>query len=165
MGTFLADILGRRKILIAGCTGQLIFLFTIAGIGLAKNPNTIQKNTLVASVMLFNFCFAFSVAPLSYVIGAEIGTAALREKTMAFNTAIGIISAFVVTFSVPYILAAIGVNMGWLFGGMAIVAIAFTYFCVPELKGRSLEALDELFEARVSARKFASTETHGTGAR
>lgn len=32
---------------------------------------------------------------------------------------------------------------------------------MPEISGRSLEELDELFENKVSARKFATAETHG----
>jgi hypothetical protein len=33
------------------------------------------------------------------------------------------------------------------------------YFCVPELKGRTFEELDDLFEREVSARDFAKAET------
>lgn len=33
------------------------------------------------------------------------------------------------------------------------------YFFVPELKGRTFEELDELFERGVSARDFAKAET------
>jgi SP family general alpha glucoside:H+ symporter-like MFS transporter len=33
------------------------------------------------------------------------------------------------------------------------------YFIVPEVRGRTYEELDELFDARVPARKFASTKT------
>jgi SP family general alpha glucoside:H+ symporter-like MFS transporter len=33
------------------------------------------------------------------------------------------------------------------------------YFFVPELKGRTFEELDDLFERGISARKFAETQT------
>ena len=33
------------------------------------------------------------------------------------------------------------------------------FFFVPELKGRSYEELDELFERRIPTRRFASTQT------
>lgn len=36
---------------------------------------------------------------------------------------------------------------------------------MPELKGRSLEELDELFEKRVNVFRFGSCETFGYGAR
>ncbi|KAI0016604.1 general substrate transporter [Xylariomycetidae sp. FL0641] len=163
LGMPFIDMAGRRTVLIVGCTGQAIFLFIVAGVGLPSQPNANEANTLVASVMLYNFFYAGTIAAVSYVIGAEIGTAALREKTMALTTSISIFAAFIVAFSIPYILDDIGANIGWVFGGMATLATIYTYFCVPETKNRSLEELDELFEKRVSARKFASTETTGAG--
>jgi hypothetical protein len=37
--------------------------------------------------------------------------------------------------------------------------VGFFYFFMPEMKGRSLEELDEIFAARVPARKFNSYQT------
>jgi sugar porter (SP) family MFS transporter len=159
------DIAGRRIILMVGCAGQAIFLFIVAGLGFIAHPNASQANMLVASVMLYNAFFSGTIASTSYVILAEIGTPALREKTMAFTTAISIAAAFVVAFSIPYILDAIGANIGWVFGGFATLAVIYVYFLLPETKGRSLEELDELFDAHVSARKFASYQTSGAGRR
>ena len=46
-----------------------------------------------------------------------------------------------------------------LYGGTGFVGLVICYFFVPETKGRSFLELDELFEQKVSARKFKSTET------
>lgn len=35
-----------------------------------------------------------------------------------------------------------------------LVCLIFTYFCYPEVKGRSPAVVDEMFAARLSARKF-----------
>lgn len=165
LGLPFIDMAGRRTVLMIGCAGQAIFLCIVAGVGLPKHPNTHEAHMLVASVMLYNFFYAGTIAAVSYVIGSEIGTAALREKTMAFTTAISIVAAFIVAFSIPYILDDIGANIGWVFGAMATIVTIYTYFCVPETKNRSLEELDELFERRIPARKFAKTETSGAGRR
>lgn len=165
IGMPLIDTAGRRIVLMVGCAGQAVFLFLMAGMGLPSKPNVHEAHMLVASVMLYNFCNAGTLGPVSYVLGSEIGTGALREKTMAFTTAVSIVAAFVVAFSVPYILDKIAANVGWVFGAMATCAVVYTYFCVPETKGRSLEELDELFEKHVPARKFSSTETTGAGRR
>ncbi|KAK5171471.1 uncharacterized protein LTR77_004616 [Saxophila tyrrhenica] len=159
------DIAGRRLVLMIGCTGQAIFLFIVAGVGLPAEPNRHEANMLVASVILYNFFYAGTIASISYVIGAEIGSYALREKTQAFALSISIIAAFVTAFSIPYVIAEIDANIGWVFGGFATMATIYTYFCVPETKGRSLEEVDELFERRIPARKFASTRTSGAGRR
>lgn len=76
-----------------------------------------------------------------------------------------VISAFVVTFSIPYILSDFGAGLGWLLGGDSILAVIFAIFFVPELKGRSLEEVDELFEAKLWAWQFDKYQTEGVGSR
>ena len=41
-----------------------------------------------------------------------------------------------------------------IFGSTSILAIIFTYYCVPECKGKSLEEVDRLFLDGVPLRKF-----------
>lgn len=54
-----------------------------------------------------------------------------------------------------------GVNIGWIFGSVAAFSVVWSYLFFPELKGRSLEEVDELFEARLDARKFAAYKSTG----
>lgn len=44
--------------------------------------------------------------------------------------------------------------MGFIFGGCAVLAIIFAWFCVPECKGRTLEEIDRLFLDQVPLRQF-----------
>jgi len=57
-----------------------------------------------------------------------------------------------------------GVNIGWIFGSVAAFAIIWSYLFFPELKGRSLEEVDELFAANLWAWQFEKHDTHGSGA-
>lgn len=161
----LTDFLGRRQVLIWGGILQAPWLFAIAILGTKDNPTSSDAKGLVACVLLFNFWFSGTWAPIAYVIGSEIGTSSLREKTMAFSSSINVVAAWLVAFTVPYLLDVIGANIGWVYGGFAVVATTYAYWFVPEIKNRSLEELDELFHNRVSARKFAQTETHGAAHR
>ncbi|RAO68757.1 uncharacterized protein BHQ10_004769 [Talaromyces amestolkiae] len=190
IGMPLSDLIGRRDLLILGAFFQGIFLFSMAGIGTKSSFTTSDANGLVASVMLFNFSFAMQVFKnltsskttannmIYQDLGAyrictsEIGTASLREKTMAFTSTINVVAAFIVAFCVPYLLDDIGANIGWLFGAISFVAAIYAYFFVPEIKAsdyihfKSVPKLTyELFENRISARKFAGTQTHGAGKR
>ncbi len=65
-----------------------------------------------------------------------------------------VIAAFVVTFSVPYLLGTPGANLGpkvaWIFAGISAASFVFVCFFVPELSGRSLEETDELFVSKSS---------------
>jgi SP family sugar:H+ symporter-like MFS transporter len=54
--------------------------------------------------------------------------------------------AFVVSFTAPYIMNHIGGKIGFIFGGVAMISLVFAILILPELAGRSLEEVDELFE-------------------
>jgi hypothetical protein len=44
--------------------------------------------------------------------------------------------------------------VGFIFGGLAISSFVFAYFCVPEMKGRSLEEINQMFQDGVPVRQF-----------
>jgi len=172
LGMVLLEYFGRRPVLIGGAFFQSLFLYIVAGIGgQAGTQPKANINMMIAATMLFNFSFSASWAPLSYVVASEVGTGALREKTMAFSSIINVICAFVVSFTLPYLLnppfANLQARVGYIYGSIAAVAMFYAIFFVPETKGRSLEELDELFEHRPSipAWKFSSTKTAGVGAK
>lgn len=79
------------------------------------------------------------------------------------------LSAFVITFCIPYLLSTPGANLGagvgWILGGDAVLGCIFGILFVPELAGRSLEEVDELFEARLWAWQFRDYKTTGIGHR
>ena len=45
-----------------------------------------------------------------------------------------VVTAFIVSFCVPYILDAIGANIGWVFGGIAFFSTILVFFVLPETK-------------------------------
>lgn len=68
---------------------------------------------------------------------------------------------FVVTFTLPYLLtepAWLGSKVGFIFGSIAAVGLIWGVFFMPELSNKTLEDIDEMFEANIPAwrtrRKF-----------
>jgi SP family sugar:H+ symporter-like MFS transporter len=43
---------------------------------------------------------------------------------------------------------------GWIWGPSCFVTAIWVYFYLPEIKNRTLEEIDEMFEAKLSARRF-----------
>ena len=45
-------------------------------------------------------------------------------------------------------------GIGWIWGPSCFITVIWIYFFLPEIKNRTLEEIDEMFEARLPARKF-----------
>jgi SP family general alpha glucoside:H+ symporter-like MFS transporter len=62
---------------------------------------------------------------------------------------------------IPYLVnpdeADLGGKVGFIFGGLGAIGTVWTWFYLPETKGRTVDELDALFEARIAPRKFHST--------
>jgi hypothetical protein len=75
--------------------------------------------------------------------------------------------SFVVAFTLPYLQDTPGANLGskvgFIYGSICFVALVWGYFFLPELKGRSLEELDEIFAAKLPLRKFRDYQSNEDG--
>jgi MFS transporter, SP family, sugar:H+ symporter len=73
----------------------------------------------------------------------------------------------VVAFTLPYLQDTPGANLGskvgFIYGSICFVALIWGYFFLPELKGRSLEELDEMFAAKLPLRKFRDYQSNEDG--
>ena len=63
-------------------------------------------------------------------------------------------ASFVISFSLAYAIRAIGAQIGFVFGSMAVLSFIFVFFCVPECKGRGLEEVQSMFRIGVPIRQF-----------
>lgn len=161
IGVLLCDVVGRRPLLIVGLALAAIFNGVVGGLGTKGSLNSSQIHTMVASfvfVIVGNkmgvnvLCCEFHpVHGSTYgpdLIASELG-GHLRKKTMALATSFDVLSAFVVSFTVPYLIGKPGANLaakvGFIFMGICIAGFLFSLAFVPELAGRSLEEVDELF--------------------
>ena len=144
-----------------------LFLFILGGVGTIHSPNAAQKKVMVASNILFVASYALSWAPLSYTILGEAATSRLKEKTNNLATSISVITTFVVSFTLPYLLnppyAALGARVGFIYGSMSAISVVAAWLLIPEMKGRSLEEVDEMFEKNIAVREFRDYQSSGIG--
>ncbi|EEP78964.1 predicted protein [Uncinocarpus reesii 1704] len=159
----LVDHIGRRPLLFFSGFMQVATWFCMAGLGTPHTKTHAMQTGLVALISVYNFGFCTGWAPLSHTVAAELPTSRLRDMTFRTANAVNIILQLVITLVIPYLMDAqyanLGSKVGYIFGPASILAMVFTYYCVPETKGKSLEDLDVLFVQGVPIRDFKSPMT------
>jgi len=72
-------------------------------------------------------------------------------------------TAVITTFAVPQLTAADAANLGaktyLIFGGCMACIIVFTYFFLPETRGRSSAEIDEMYDAKIPMRQWRKYQT------
>ncbi|EEU40650.1 uncharacterized protein NECHADRAFT_33619 [Fusarium vanettenii 77-13-4] len=158
----LTDRTGRVPLLVAGALIQTASLMTMGGLGTVENPSHSVRTGIVVTVTLFTFGFSLGWAPLSHVVAAEIPTTGLRDLTYALGSVFNIVIQWAVAFSIPYLIdkshAGLGSKVGFIFGTTAFMATLFSWFCIPECGGKTLEEIDELFIRGVPISKFRTAK-------
>ncbi|KAI2464277.1 putative maltose permease [Annulohypoxylon bovei var. microspora] len=130
------------------------------------HPNTQNSGkALVGMSVLYIVAYNSMVAPYAWLSGGELSSQRLRSHTFGLATGVGFF--FAVTFTAPYFINPDSLNWGPKYGyiwtGSSLVAGAWIFFFLPEVKDRTLEEIDEMFEAQIPARKFRKyhcTESH-----
>ncbi|WWD18248.1 hypothetical protein CI109_102698 [Kwoniella shandongensis] len=165
---FVVNRFGRRPLLIY--TGIFMFitllvvgcLGAVAGQGdkfepyLAEHPSF--GKAVAAMICLYVFAFNVAWGPLAWVVAAEMSTGRNRQKHLSIGTALFWISAFVVTFTLPYLFqpteAGLGPMIGFIYALGGAASVAFVYFVIPETHGRTLEEINFMMEARIPTRQW-----------
>lgn len=85
MAMVFLDMFGRRTLIMHGGWTQGAFLVSIAALGRIANPTVHEQNGIVAGMQLYTCILHMTLGPGAYITAAEVGSQALREKTMAFS--------------------------------------------------------------------------------
>jgi len=144
--------------LLSSAFAQAAVQYIMAGLGVQNPVSYGHKSGEVAMLMFFSVAFLWAWGPLTYVVTTELPALRLRDRSQRVASIVNIFMNFLVNFTIPYLMNApyanLGGKVGFIFGSLAVLAFVFTYFCVPECKGRSLEEIDRMFHDGVPIRKF-----------
>ena len=107
-----------------------------------SSPVSASGKATVAMIYLFVIVYNMTWGPLPWPYISEIFTARIREPGVAVGVASQWLFNFLYTLVTPYMVE----NLAWgtfLFWGMANLVIAmFSWFCIKETRGRSLESIN-----------------------
>ncbi|KAJ9103477.1 hypothetical protein QFC19_004428 [Naganishia cerealis] len=157
---FLARAFGRFTIYFYGLCTQCVILLIVGGLGCSSSSSA----SWGVGVMLWvlTFVYDLGVGPLCYCIVAEIPSVRLRTKTVIIARNAYNIAGIIVAVITPHMLNPESWNWkaktGFFWAGFALCSAVWCWFELPETKGKTFADLDALFEHKIGARKFKSTE-------
>ena len=135
----IVDRLGRRPLMLFGCCG--IGVSHILA-GLAYRMGWHGEPVLVLTLCAIG-CYAMTLAPLTWVLIAEIFPNRLRSLGVSAAVSALWIASFALTYSFPFINRALG-SSGTFFtyGTVCFAGAVLVFLYVPETKGRTLEEIE-----------------------
>ena len=133
------DRLGRRPLMLIGCCGIAVSHLLA---GLAYRTGWHGTPVLVLTLCAIA-CYAMTLAPLTWVLIAEIFPNRLRSAGVSAAVSALWISSFALTYSFPFINRALGsAGAFFTYGAICAAGAVFVYLFVPETKGRTLEEIE-----------------------
>jgi MFS family permease len=106
--------------------------------------------TVIATILFFIFCYAFSLGPVQWVIMSEIYPNQIRGRAMTIATMSLWIAAAIVAQVFPWMLENIHAEGTFLFFAVCSVGtIVLTILLIPETKNKSLEEIEEFWKRPV----------------
>jgi sugar porter (SP) family MFS transporter len=134
------DKFGRKKLLLTGTAGMIVFL------ALTANAfGTGDKNVLLYLIGFIAF-FAFSQGAVIWVFISEIFPNSVRSQGAALGSFTHWIMAAIISWTFPIIVEQIpngGVYSFVFYSFMMLIAFIFIWRSLPETKGRSLEQIQK----------------------
>ncbi|HUQ64874.1 MAG TPA: sugar porter family MFS transporter [Flavitalea sp.] len=141
LAIFLIDKIGRRKLMIFGTFFMAVFLFLLAW---SFNSYAINGKIVFVFVLCFIATYAFTLAPVTWVLLSEIFPNRVRGRALSLSSAVLWLSCFLVVLVSPYLLKISPVINFIIFGVFNLFGMLFFWRFVPETKGKSLEQIETM---------------------
>ncbi|KAF2200575.1 sugar transporter [Delitschia confertaspora ATCC 74209] len=156
------DVFGRRKMLMGATLGLIVALAATAGTAAAyvHSESRVASYASIAFIFVFGAVFAWAYTSMQPIYPTEVMSNDMRAKGMGTYKITGGAAGFINTFAAPTALAKIGYWFYIFFIFWDMFELAFMYFFFVETKGRTLEEMDAIFEAK-NPRKASTAVKNG----
>ncbi|HEV2832694.1 MAG TPA: sugar porter family MFS transporter, partial [Hanamia sp.] len=140
------DKYGRRPLLLWGVGGAVISLIVL---GILFQAQILGGPWILAFILLFIACFAFSFGPVCFILIGEIFPNASRGLAMSMATLSLWVANFLVGQMTPFMLRSESWGPAatfWTFALLCAPALWLTWKIIPETKGKSLEEIEQYWK-------------------
>ncbi|KAH8154798.1 uncharacterized protein LAJ45_01329 [Morchella importuna] len=152
---WLVERVGRRKALIYGAFVGSIPMWYIGGYVMKADPETAAAEgrftqsgwgyLAMVCVYLYGLVYCMTWQGTTWVYCSEIFPIGIRMFCVAITTADQWLWSFIISRSTPYMITSLGYGTYFFFAALMILMGIWSFFCVPETKGLTLEDMDRLF--------------------
>ncbi len=136
---------------------MIVSLLCFGGYFFAKDVSELDPPGWIPLVALMVYVVSFSVGygPIPWLMMGEIFPGRIRGAAASVSTAFNWSCTFVVTKTFMDLQAALGAHgVFWLFAAVLLASTAFTFFFVPETRGKTLEDIERLYTGEVIVKKY-----------
>ncbi|KAJ4858034.1 sugar transporter domain-containing protein [Trichoderma breve] len=139
LGACYVERVGRRPL--------LMFAFIGCSITWAVGTNVAASKASLGLIFIFGSIFSIGITPLQSLYPMEVLSYEMRAKGSALSTLVISAAMLLNQFAWPVAIRNITWKTYIIFAVWNMVQAATIYFFIPETKNRTLEELDEVFEA------------------
>jgi SP family sugar porter-like MFS transporter len=148
------DRYGRRILMLLGTSG-LAVIYTVLGFFYHQHSHGMPMLLLVVAAI---GCYAMSLAPVTWVVIAEIFPSRIRGAAVSISVTALWVACFVLTYTFPLLNHAVGAaGTFWIYACICAIGFLYLVFNLPETKGKSLESIEQMWDSR------APSTTHSLG--
>jgi sugar porter (SP) family MFS transporter len=145
----LLDRVGRRPLLLTGIAGMIASLAILGFVFQGGGNSTSLAWLAVASVMLYVGSFAISLGPIFWLLISEIYPLQIRGAAMGLATMSNWSFNLLVALTFLVLVERLGPSYTfWIYAVVSLGSLAFSYYLVPETKGRTLEEIEDALRHR-----------------
>lgn len=140
---WLIDRVGRRPLLLYGIAGMTVCLGLLGLAFRLSHQGPALAWTAVITLMAYVAFFAISLGPVFWLLIAEIYPLNIRGLAEGTAAAANWAANLLVSITFLSLVEALGPSKTfWLYGALAIASWLFSYYLVPETKGKTLEEIE-----------------------
>ena len=135
----MVDRFGRRILMLVGFAGLTLIHLAIGGMFLAELTGPYVLVLMLSAIG----CYGLSLAPVTWVVLSEIFPNRIRGAAMSVSVFSLWTACFLLTFTFPVLNESLGTAFTfWIYAAICFGGFFFTWFRLPETKGKSLEEIE-----------------------
>ncbi|XP_012531503.1 facilitated trehalose transporter Tret1 [Monomorium pharaonis] len=157
VAALIVDRAGRKPLLIFSSSVMLVSLVALGTyFNIKKSESDVSSLSWLplTSLTLYMISFSIGMGPIPWMLMAELFPAETKAVASGMAVMLNWILVFLVTKTFPAMNEGLGADVTfWIFATIMAVGTAFTYFFIPETKGKTSQEIQEELQGNSRLRR------------